>query len=284
MIDRTATSTGAQASASRTRPVRRRALWRFVIAAAAAAVCIPVTPASAIIGGQTDGSGHPYVGYLDTTPIGRPDGPTGVLISPTVLLTAGHVTQSFADHGLTHPRVTFDPVAGSATAWYTGTIHTNPAIDLQRANDPGDLGVVVLDRPVTGITPASLPTAGLLDALGPQNLPGTTFDVVGYGATQLLGGANGGGPPGWDPTSGGIRKIAQQTFLSLAPGVLRVQEHGNGQICVGDSGAPSLFAGSNVIAGITSSFVGGLCQNAAGDERVDTPSSRAFLGHYVTLP
>jgi hypothetical protein len=241
-------------------------------------------PAGAIVGGQPDGNGHPYVGFLDASSIGRPDGPTGVLISPTVLLTAGHVTQSFADKGLTHPRVTFQPVASTASTWYTGTVHTNPAYDPQRIDDPGDLGVVVLDRPVLGITPASLPTAGVLDAIGPTRLSGTSFTVVGYGASSLLGGSNGGGPPQWDPYSGGTRTAAEQTFLSLTPGWLRVLEHEDGQICVGDSGSPSLFAGSDVIAGITASFVGGLCQNSAGDERVDTPAARAFLGQYVTLP
>jgi V8-like Glu-specific endopeptidase len=245
---------------------------------------MPAAPAGAIVGGQPDGNGHPYVGFLDASPIGRPDGPTGVLISPTVLLTAGHVTQSFAARGLTHPRVTFEPVAGTASTWYTGTVHTNPAYDPQRADDPGDLGVVVLDRPVTGITPAALPTAGLLDALGPSQLSDATFTVVGYGASRLLGGSNGGGPPQWDPYSGGTRTAAEQSFLSLTPGWLRVQEHEDGQICVGDSGSPTLFAGSNVIAGITTAFLGGLCQNSAGDERVDTPAARAFLGQYVTLP
>ncbi len=245
---------------------------------------MPAVPAAAIVGGQPDGNGHPYVGFLDASPIGRPDGPTGVLISPTVLLTAGHVTQSFADKGLTHPRVTFEPVASTASTWYMGTVNTNPAYDPLRIDDPGDLGVVVLDRPVAGITLASLPTAGLLDALGPQGLSGTTFTVVGYGASSLLGGSNSGGPPHWDPYSGGTRKLAEQTFLSLTPGWLRVQEHEDGQICVGDSGSPSLFAGSNVIAGITVAFVGGLCANSAGDERVDTQAARAFLGQYVTLP
>jgi hypothetical protein len=70
---------------------------------------MPAAPAGAIVGGQLDGTGHPYVGFLDASPIGRPDGPTGVLISSTVLLTAGHVTQSFAANGLTHPPVTFEP-------------------------------------------------------------------------------------------------------------------------------------------------------------------------------
>jgi hypothetical protein len=35
------------------------------------------------------------------------------------------------------------------------------------ADDPGDLGVVVFDTLVAAITPATLPAAGLLDALGP---------------------------------------------------------------------------------------------------------------------
>lgn len=101
---------------------------------------MPAAPAGASVGGQPDESAHPYVGFLGASPIGRPDGPTGVLISPTVLLTAGHVTQSFAAQGLTHPRVTFEPVAGTASTWYTGTVHTNPAYDPRRADDPGDLG------------------------------------------------------------------------------------------------------------------------------------------------
>lgn len=55
--------------------------------------------------------------------------------------------KSFAAQGLTHPRVTFEPVAGTASTWYTGTVYTNPAYDPRRADDPGGLGVVVLDRP-----------------------------------------------------------------------------------------------------------------------------------------
>ena len=56
-------------------------------------------PAGAIVGGQPDGNGHRYVGFLDASPIGRPDGPTGVLTSPTVLLAADHVTQKLCRPG-----------------------------------------------------------------------------------------------------------------------------------------------------------------------------------------
>jgi hypothetical protein len=55
--------------------------------------------------------------------------------------------KSFAAQGLTHPRVTFELVARTASTRYTGTVYTNPAYDPRRADDPGDLGVVVLDRP-----------------------------------------------------------------------------------------------------------------------------------------
>jgi hypothetical protein len=47
---------------------------------------IPAASAGAIVSGQPDGNVHAYVGFPDASPIGRPDGPTGVLISPTVLL------------------------------------------------------------------------------------------------------------------------------------------------------------------------------------------------------
>jgi V8-like Glu-specific endopeptidase len=249
---------------------------------AALTVGLPAGPASAIIGGQFDGAGHPYVGTLDASAFDRPDGPTGVLISPTILLTAGHVTRDWERAGL-RARVTFEPVRRSATAWYTGRVHTNPAYDPQRADDPGDLGIVVFDTPVTGITPATLPAAGLLDAIDPQRLTATTFEVVGYGVSQLLGGSDGGGSPHPDRTSAGTRTVAQQTFNSLTRAWLRLQQHVDGQVCFGDSGSPSLFAGSDVIAGIT---VGGLgpCRNTAWDQRIDTPAARAFLGQYVTLP
>ena len=249
---------------------------------AALSVCLPAGPAAAIIGGQVDGTRHPYVGTLDASAMGRPDGPTGVLISPTVLLTAGHVPRDWAQRGL-QARVTFEPVRATATTWYTGTVHTNPAFNPQRADDPGDLGVVVFDTPVIGITPATLPSAGLLDGLGPKGLAGTSFEVVGYGVSEFLGGSEGGGTPHPNRASAGTRKVAQQTFNSLTAAWLRLQQHVDGQICNGDSGSPSLFAGSAVIASIT---VGGLgpCRNTAWGQRIDTPAARAFLGQYVTLP
>jgi len=240
------------------------------------------TPANAITDGSLDGNGHPYVGLMvakaaDDTPLWRCSGTL-----TTVLLTAGHVTQDWEQAGL-RARVTFDPVRSDASVWHTGTVHTNPGYDPQRANDSGDLGVVVFDAPVTGIAPALLPTAGLLDALGPRGLKNATFDVVGYGVRRFLGGANGGGQPHPDRGSGGTRMVASQTFNSLTSSWMRLQQHENGSICFGDSGSPSLFSGTNRIATMTVG-VFGQCENIAWNQRIDTASARAFLSHYVALP
>jgi hypothetical protein len=256
--------------------------------ALAAASLLPAAPAGAIIGGQDDGGGHPYVGGIDARPTGaRITTASGVLISPTVFLTAGHTTRRFDRAGLTQASVTFDPVASDSSTWYTGTVHTNPAYDPTSLTDPGDLGVIVFDTPVPGITPASLPTENLLDQLGPQELSRAAFTVVGYGVSRYLGGSNGGGSPGPDLTSTGTRELAEQTFMSLTSAWLRLRTDGDSEICIGDSGSPSLLGSSNVIAGITiteGSLSGGQCLSEPWDIRVDIPSARAFLGHYVALP
>jgi hypothetical protein len=144
---------------------------------------------------------------------------------------------------------------------------------------------------MSAFCPAAFPCAldaenaqGQLDQLGPQGLSGQTFTVVGYGATQVIGGANGGGQPQPDLSSGGTRKVAHETFLSLAPALLRLGEQLDGSPCTLDSGAPSLLGESNVIAGVTILGTGQRDGTPQTDMRVDTPSARAFLGQYVTLP
>ncbi len=242
--------------------------------------------AGAIVGGQVDGSAHPYAGAIDARQTGGRLTPSGVLISPTVYLTAGHVTRRWDNAGLTRARVTFDPIVSATSTWYTGTVHTDPAYDPKNAADPNDLGVVVFDAPIPGITPASLPTAGLFDEIGPQGLADQIFTVVGYGTTRFEGGGNGGGRPHPDLSSGGTRKNAQETFLSLTPAWLRLGVDEDGQPCVGDSGGPSLLENSSVVAGITVAAAGQCDVPSApqADMRLDTPAHRAFLGQYVALP
>jgi hypothetical protein len=93
-------------------------------------------------------------------------------------------------------------------------------------------------------------------------LGGSAFNVVAYGVSSYLGGATGGGTPRPDLTSTGTRRVAQQTFASLTSGWLRLRMNQGSEVCIGDSGGPSLIGDSDVIAGITlgqSSLSGGQC-------------------------
>jgi len=144
----------------------------------------------------------------------------------------------------------------------------------------------VLNTPAAGITPASLPAAGLLDQLASQGQR-ASFQMVGYGISRYTGGANGGGHPALDFSSTGTRELAAGNLSSVTSGWLRLQLNGGAAACIGDSGAPSLVDGSDVIAGVfilDGSLSGGQCQSQPWSMRVDTPSARAFLGQYVALP
>ena len=236
----------------------------------AAVALLPTSPAGAVIGGQDDGSAHPYVGGLDASPVAPFSTATGVLISPTVFLTPAHATVRYERAGLTQARVTFDPVATASSTWYTGTIHTDPLYDPTNTPDRNDLGVIVFATPIPGITPASLPGAGLLDQLGSKQLSRARMKVVGYGLSREL-----------DFTSSGTRKVANEIFGSLTSAWLRLRLKDGAELCLGDSGSPSLLNDSNVVAGITigpTSINGGQCESQPWDQRVDTPEARASWG------
>ena len=236
------------------------------------------TPAAAITFGAPDGNGHPAVGAL-LAPQAYADGTwvtcSGTLISPTVFLTAAH-----CDQGLDRVAVTFDPTYNSGTGTtYQGTWHASPGYS-QAQNDPQDIAVVVLDRPVTGITPARLPRAGSLGALP----AGTGITSVGYGAQAVTIDKG----PVFHYAD--VRYVAAGTLNAVNPSWLRVSMNpatGNAGTCYGDSGGPNFLgagtAETDIVAGTT--ITGdSMCRATNVTYRTDTAAARAFLGRFVTLP
>jgi hypothetical protein len=218
------------------------------------------------------------------------------LISPTVFLTASHCTVFFENdlalRGFT-AFVSFDnPIPfGDLTDRRTKLIPvtqvvSNPGYN-QSQSDPGDIAVLLVKANDTrGITPATLPTAGLLDQLAAQQrLQSAVFTPVGYGLQNRV---VGGGVPFFQDMNPIPRMFAFSSFNSLNPAFLRLSQNpstGNGGTCFGDSGGPNFFnyGGARILAAIT--ITGdAVCRSTNVTYRLDTASARNFLAPYVTLP
>jgi len=249
---------------------------------------LAVLPAQAITNGQPDGNGHPNVGVM-VVDFGA--GPqrlcSGELIAPTQFLTAGHCTWFLVNTpfllGVTFDS-TYDP--STSTVIPAASLTVDPLFGKDRG-DLHDLAVITLTRPVSA-TPVVLPTAGLLDRLAAHNgLQGQDFTNVGYGAT---GYDFGGGQPTPVDFDQAVRRISTSPFMALEPNVLRLQGNTNvtgaGGTCFGDSGSASYLniAGTEVAVAIVSRGSDQRCVANDSHYRLDTPSARAFLGQFVTLP
>jgi len=241
--------------------------------------------ATAITFGDPDGNRHPNVGamVLQFSDGSRALFCSGTLIAPQVFLTAAHCTAYLVAIGLPPHDiwVSFDSHVTASSPLYRGTYHHNPNFGGPRS-DRNDVAVIVLDEPAAGITPAQLPTAGLLDAMKADGtLKHQRFTTVGYGA---LRDDKTGGPHSLTDTD--ERHYAVQSFLALEPAWIQLSMNpstGSGGTCYGDSGGPHFIGESSVVAAIT---VTGdrYCRATDVAYRMDTESARSFLAQFVTLP
>jgi secreted trypsin-like serine protease len=225
---------------------------------------VSVPPAGAITFGQLDGELHPQVGAL-VVELGDPPQLvpfcSGTLISSTVFLTAAHCFQAFDAFGIEEFWVTFSNKVDASATLLTGTSH-------------------VATVAVTSVTPAQLPTLGLLNETA---LREQTFTPVGYGTTR-------------DTQQGGFkslfdnfdRRYATQSFLALQKAWLLLSMNpatGSGGTCYGDSGGPHFLGGtsSNLIVSLTVTG-DAVCKATDKTYRLDTAGARAFLDDFVSVP
>jgi secreted trypsin-like serine protease len=242
--------------------------------------------AHAIKNGDMDGDGHPYVGLMiakiDGQPVWRC---SGTLISPTLFLTAGHCT-----YGATSVEVWFDPdmQTDSAAKGYpftgeaSGTPYTHPQYN-DNAFSLYDLGIVVLDQRVDMSEYGALPSLDQLDRLktrrGQQDV---TFTAVGYGLQQSFPDA-----AAWKQSNVKVRMVATPQLLQINGGIvgygslLLSNSANTGGTCFGDSGGPNFIDGSNVIAGVTSFALNGICAGTGGVYRVDRDDDLNWLKNFM---
>lgn len=271
----------------------RRTITLLVLAAAS----VVVGSAGAITGTAQPDFVHPYVGlvaFYDASG-NRLYRCSGSMVSPSVLLTAGHCTD--ASTGAVTAKVWLDQGADGYPA--AGGLAAHTLLDygftgFTKAAESHDAGLVVLDRPVSLPAYGSLAASGSLDRLATQRgQQAITFTASGYGLSSLSPVAL------VDPRQ---RLMATEQLINLrstltdgfnvettaSPG------DGRGGTCSGDSGGPLLYDSSDTIVAVDSFGLNGNCRGTDFMYRVDrepvldwilahAPASERALIHVVSL-
>ena len=258
---------------------------RSLPAAAFLGCLFAAVPAGAITHGDLDGDDHPAVVLIlmevNFQPAFRC---SGTLISPTIVLTAGHCTGApgefssirvFAESDVQHdPTYPFagGPHTIEATAFATHPAYTSAQFFLH------DVGMIKLASPINlpDSEYGTLPTVNSLDALhvGVK----TRFTSVGYGVQRINAAQT---------VSQRIRMFANPWLIQSNTGftgpssMLLSNNAASGGTCFGDSGGPNFRGDSTVVAGVTSFGLNGSCGGTGGVFRLDRVDVQAFINGFI---
>jgi len=253
--------------------------------------------ASAITDGELDGDNHPHVVLLlMETESGARYRCSATLLSPTVVLTAGHCTSNFGyieeegDYVAMRVFTESDvdngnnnyPFKGKnsveAKEWHTHPLYETAPFYFH------DVGVVILKKGIKLDTYGELPELNQLDELASQvNKPDITFTSVGYGVQESFPDA-----AAWKENNVRVRMVAYPHLLQInTPGftgdfsLLLSNNHSTGGTCFGDSGGPNFLGDSNIVAGVTSFGMNNTCGGTGGVFRMDKEDVLEFVTPFL---
>jgi len=236
--------------------------------------------AYAIVNGVPDGAAHPYVGMMVfQSTDGYHYRCSGSLIAPNVFLTAGHCTidaiEAWISFGENLEGQNYLTFPSHSTRFYTKMPYDGLGPGLPGWAAGFDVGIVILDQPVTLGKYASLPS------FTAESLPRMAYvTLVGYGVQEQVRGPGITPPTSWTGLRVRMKTDAQiipsrdtinGKYLSITSNIGKDK----GSTMFGDSGGPVLV-GDTVIA--VTSF--GLSYNRGGVSyysRVDTPEVKTWI-------
>lgn len=248
--------------------------------------------AAAITDGELDGEGHPHVVLLSMDVDGVPTWRcSATLLSPTVVLTAGHCASNYPDPDYTGMRIytESDVQNGNNTYPIPGGPNSVEAVSWAAHPDYetapfwfNDVGVVILEDPgVTGLSAyGALPEVDTLDQFKTKRGRNKAwFTAVGYGLQRI-------NPVFVEAEK--IRMVAYPRLIQInTPGftgdfsLLLSNNHATGGTCFGDSGGPNFLHDTNIVAGITSFGMNGNCAGTGGVFRTDRQNVLDFVNGFL---
>jgi secreted trypsin-like serine protease len=264
----------------------------LVMALVLVLVLAMVSSTGAITDGELDGNGHPQVVLLLMEVGGEPMYRcSATLLSPTVVLTAGHCTSNYPGEPYSGMRVFTEadvdngdnnyPYKGKnsveAKAWYAHPLYETAPFFVH------DVGVVILKKPIHLDTYGALPYAGQLDDLAAEvKNPDITFTSVGYGLQKSFPDA-----ASWKDQADRVRMVSYPRLLQINTGftgdfsLLLSNNTNTGGTCFGDSGGPNFLGDTNTIAGVTSYGLNWACGGTGGVFRVDRADVLEFVNAFL---
>ena len=261
----------------------------LLLTSVVALVSLGATSASAITGNFEPDFEHDYVGLIvfydaEGNPSHRC---SGSLLTDRVVLTAGHcVTLDNEGTLATSARAYFEQDVDAVEGYPTsgGVVSTElynyGYTGLRNLPQSRDLGLIILDQPVTEVYPgideyASLAAPGTLDAYGTGIDAGVTLS--GYGVQN----AN------KNHVVAARERLTAETFIiggrnPLFKNVFNVQlasnpGGGRGGTCFGDSGGPVLLGDTDVVVAVNSFVLNGNCAGQGFGYRTDQQAVIDFI-------
>lgn len=260
-----------------------------------------LTTTATAITGNTQPDTTPYVGVVvlfadteRTQPFGYC---SGFLISPTVMITAGHSLV-----GAQAVSVCFDQgpisykIEGGQVVYYGAeTIYNGnpvaypgyyPTLAGNKEFQTSDIGLIVLDQPVSDVTEfAALPTVGFTETL----LQNTELTVIGYGLQDQVTPKNNSPEKSWIGTVSRNSATVQLLNANFKGSDLYLKltansAQGKGAIAFGDSGGPVIYQtnGQDMVLALNSFVSSSNCNGVSYHARLDTAQVLAWINSYIS--